>query len=96
MTNIPTIVPAEVESPSLKEIGDFVRATGISAMNDPVVMNYLREIAGIPTSGMVVNTDSTEESMDEDSNSDLVVETHGVPAKGKVGQADYNAVYYGG
>lgn len=76
ITNIPMIVPAEVEAPSLKEIGDFVRASGISALNDPVVMDYLKEIAGIPTNK------TTEGDV--------------TPGKGKVGTADYNAVYYGG
>ena len=51
MTKIPTIVPSEVESPSLKEIGDYIRATGLNALNDPEVMNYLKDIAGIPNTG---------------------------------------------
>ena len=38
----------------------------------------------------------TDNSKDEKSNNDIKVETNGVPAKGKVGTADYNAVYYGG
>lgn len=52
MTNIPTIVPSDVEAPSLKEIGDYVRATGLNSLNDPEVMNYLKEIAGIPKTGV--------------------------------------------
>lgn len=56
MTNIPKIVPSDVEAPSLKEIGDYVRATGISALNDPAVMDYLREIANIPTSSQSSET----------------------------------------
>jgi hypothetical protein len=93
ITDILKIVPAEVEAPSLKEIGDFVRATGISALNDPVVAKYLKEIAGIPTHGASDNVQDTENQNEE---SEVEVETDGTPAKGKVGTADYNAVYYGG
>lgn len=56
MTNLPKIVPSDVEAPSLKEIGDYVRATGISALNDPTVMDYLKEIANIPTSSQTSET----------------------------------------
>lgn len=50
ITELPKLVPSQIESPSLKELGDFIRATGINTLNDPAVMDYLKDIVNIPKS----------------------------------------------
>jgi len=44
----PRIVPGEVEVPGLKDLGDFLRATGMSITDDLPLTNYLRQIASMP------------------------------------------------
>jgi hypothetical protein len=48
ITEYPRIVCSEIEVPSLKELGDFFRATGMKIDDDFELMNFLREVASMP------------------------------------------------
>lgn len=48
ITKLPQILPSPVEMPSLKELGDFFRATGMKIDDDLELINFLRKIASIP------------------------------------------------
>jgi len=45
---LPTIACTEIEMPSLKELGDYFRATGMKLDDDYELMNFLREVASMP------------------------------------------------
>lgn len=44
----PIFVPSEIEVPGLKELGDFIRATGLDVYDDLEFLNYLRRLASAP------------------------------------------------
>lgn len=49
LTDLPRIVPGQIETPSLKEISLLLRAMGLNIAGDMPLMNYLRKIANLPT-----------------------------------------------
>lgn len=48
LTELPTIVPGQIQTPSLKELALVLRATGIKTGTDMEVQNYIRHLLGIP------------------------------------------------
>lgn len=48
ITECPTLVPGQVDSPDLKEIAVLLRAMGIDIEGDLELQNYLRTVSGMP------------------------------------------------
>lgn len=48
ITQLPKIVPGQIQAPSLKEVALVLRAMGMDITNDYRLMNYLRHILGMP------------------------------------------------
>lgn len=48
VTTLPTIVPGQIQTPSLKELALVLRAMGLNIAGDMQLQNYLRRILGVP------------------------------------------------
>lgn len=48
LTALPTIVPGQIQTPSLKELALVLRAMGLNISGDMKLQNYLRHILGMP------------------------------------------------
>lgn len=48
VTELPKIVPGQIQTPSLKELALILRAMNVNIAGDMDVMNYLRHITGMP------------------------------------------------
>lgn len=48
LTELPKIVPGEIEAPGLKEIALLLRAMNVNITEDQELMNYLRKISSLP------------------------------------------------
>lgn len=48
LENLPTIVPGQIQSPSLKEMALMLRAMNLKIAGDMPLLNYLRRITGMP------------------------------------------------
>lgn len=48
ITDLPKIVPGQIQTPSLKEIALVLRAMGLNIAGDIKLQNYLRQILGMP------------------------------------------------
>ena len=57
LTDLPKIVPGQIQTPSLKELALVLRAMGLNIAGDMKLQNYLRHILGMP--------DLTEETFNE-------------------------------
>lgn len=57
MTDAPTIVPGEVETPDIKDVAFLLRASGLDVTKDLTLMNFVRSLASVP--------ELTEEQFDD-------------------------------
>lgn len=48
LTDLPKIVPGQIQTPSLKELALVLRAMGLNIAGDMALQNYLRHILGMP------------------------------------------------
>lgn len=48
ITELPQIVPGQIQTPSLKELAQVLRSMGLNIAGDMKLQNYLRHILGIP------------------------------------------------
>ena len=48
LTELPQIVPGQIQTPSLKELAQVLRSMGLNIAGDMKLQNYLRHILGIP------------------------------------------------
>jgi len=69
LENLPQYVPGDIETPDLKELGEYIKAlsgSGIDLSNDHELDNYLREAASFPL--------KPDEDPDEDDNLEVKAE----------------------
>lgn len=48
ITELPQIVPGQIQTPSLKELAQVLRSMGLNIAGDMKLQNYLRHILGVP------------------------------------------------
>ena len=48
ITDLPKIIPGQIQTPSLKELALMLRAMGLNIAGDMELMNYLRHVLGMP------------------------------------------------
>lgn len=48
VTELPQIVPGQIQTPSLKELAQVLRSMGLNIAGDMELQNYLRHILGVP------------------------------------------------
>ena len=49
ISDYPTIMPGQIQTPSLKELAMVLRSMGLNIAGDMELQNYLRHILGMPT-----------------------------------------------
>ena len=77
ITELPKIVPGQIQAPSLKELALVLRAAGVNTSGDIKTENYIRHILGIPaldeeTYKQVYQSNSEEQKIITNNKEDIV------------------------
>lgn len=67
LTELPTIVPGQIQTPSLKEVALMLRAMGLSIAGDMELQNYLRHVLGMPNLDEGLFNDAYKEQLKKES-----------------------------
>lgn len=60
LMQLPKIIPGEIETPDMEELGKFFKAVGFDWKSDKELFNYIRQVAGMPT----VDSETFEEILE--------------------------------
>ena len=77
ITELPKIIPGQIQAPSLKELALVLRAAGVNTSGDIKTENYIRHILGIPaldeeTYKQVYQSNSEEQKIITNNKGDIV------------------------